>query len=128
MATRKQEQISVHDDRRIMEPFDQISTTNTVDKRFDLAVGEKEICGSNDVWVNVYASSVPCQTPRIGCPSDGTRKLKTMRRKTMPDYHCNSQPGKVSIGFFLKRQQGLSSATRMHAKESESESESDDAS
>ncbi|CAL9188722.1 unnamed protein product [Musa hybrid cultivar] len=33
-----------------MKPFDQISTTNTVDKRFDLAVGEKEICGSNDVW------------------------------------------------------------------------------
>ncbi|CAL9063101.1 unnamed protein product, partial [Musa banksii] len=79
-----------------MEPFDQISITNTVDKRFDLAVREKEICGSNGVWVNVYVSSVPCQTPRIGCPQDGTRKLKTTRRKTMPDYHCNSQPSKVS--------------------------------
>lgn len=127
MATRQQEQeqISVHDDRRIMEPFDQISTVPrprpaiTVNKRFDLAVVEKASCGSNDAWVNVDASSVPCQTPRIGCPPDGTRKLKTMRRKTMPDYHRNSQPSKVSIAFFLKRQRGLSSATQMHDKESD---------
>ncbi|CAL9071060.1 unnamed protein product, partial [Musa textilis] len=67
-----------------MEPFDQISTVPrpaiTVDERFDLAVGEKESCGSNDASVNADASF---RTPRIGCPPNGTRRLKTMRRKTM---------------------------------------------
>lgn len=99
MATRQQEHAS---------EFSQVSSlqrTMVVRKRSNAAVEEKESCGSNDVPVNLDASSfVASQNPRNGCQPTSRRKSNckrsASRRKITASNHCAPHSSsKVSMSF-----------------------------
>ncbi|XP_019703582.1 protein IQ-DOMAIN 33 [Elaeis guineensis] len=106
MATRMPENSLAED--CLNKHFDPISTfqrSTIIKKRFDIAIEEKESCGSNDVSVNFDSSTTPSQTPRDGNRSVKSRFKATrsvLRRKTVPDYHYMTRSSKASKRDFLK--------------------------
>lgn len=100
MATRMPENSLAED--CLSKHFDPISTyqrSTIIKKRFDVAVEEKESCGSNDVSVNFDSFTTPSQTSIDGCTPVKSRLKATrsvLRGKTVPDYHYMTRSRKVS--------------------------------
>nr|CAD1831382.1 unnamed protein product [Ananas comosus var. bracteatus] len=102
MATRPPESSSAED--CLSKHFDTISIEKRsilIKKRFDVAIEERESCGSNDVCVSFDGSSIstPYQTPRGGYRHVKNRLKATRsvsRRKTAFDYRSATRSRKVS--------------------------------
>ncbi|XP_008776653.2 protein IQ-DOMAIN 1 isoform X2 [Phoenix dactylifera] len=105
MATRMPENSLAED--CLNKHFDSISTyqrSAMIKKRLDVAIEEKESCGSNDVSVNFDSSTTP-QTPRDGYRPVKSRKKATrsmLRRRTVLDYNYMTRSSKVSKRDSLK--------------------------
>lgn len=111
MAARPPESSSAED--CLSKHFDTISIEKRsilIKKRFDVAIEERESCGSNDVCVSFDGSSIstPYQTPRGGYRHVKNRLKATRsvsRRKTAFDYRSATRSRKVRfnplVAYFL---------------------------